>query len=174
MSAWSLRQAVRRAIALGSRVTLTTDESAESGVTQVGPAALPRPWPAVPPRGPTAQRSFRPLSGMTVISPARAAQGRLPPVSQHARRHHWHLAARAVGSHDDRDAAHGPAAGTRGAREADAPRVSNIFPFMKGFLRIRRKLFTKRKAFSITAASRDPSRHTSPPGHSGDSHRAWA
>jgi len=64
------------------------------------------------------------------------------------------LATRAVGRHDDRDAAHGPAAGTREAREAGASRVSNTFRFMKTFTRIRRKLFTKAKAFSITATGR--------------------
>ena len=37
----------------------------------------------------------------------------------------------AVGSHDDRDAAHGPAVDTRGARETDASCVSKTFPFMK-------------------------------------------
>jgi len=40
------------------------------------------------------------------------AQCRLPPVSQHARRHHWHLATRAADSHDGRDAVHCPATST--------------------------------------------------------------
>jgi len=99
------------------------------------------------------------------------AQCCLPPVSQRTRRHHWHLATRAAGSHDDLDAAHGLAAGTRGAREAGASRVSNTFHFMKTCTSYSTKTLHKSKSLQHNGRRPGPPRHTSPPGHSGNNHR---
>ena len=59
----------------------------------------------------------------------------------------------AAGSHDDRDAAHGPAVDTRGAREADAFCVSKTFPFMKTCTSYSTKTLHKAKSLHHNGSS---------------------
>ena len=92
------------------------------------------------------------------------AQCRLPPVSQRTRRHHWHLVTRAAGSHGDRDAAHGPAAGTRDAREAGMSPVSNTFRFMKTCTSYSTKSLHEAKSLQHNGPSAGAATPREPPG----------